>query len=244
MPKDTLFNAPGSGDQPFRFDARVAEVFDDMISRSVPGYAEALATVRAMAAARVPDGGRCFDLGCSLGAATHAICHGLEHRPAEVIGVDNSEAMIARCMGDPAFQNLPQTVRFVEQDLTRTEITDASLVVLNYTLQFVPPGQRRHLVARIFEGLLPGGVLVISEKFRFENAAVQDLMTTQHLDFKRSNGYTELEIAGKRNALEDVLIADTRARHVGRLETSGFRGVTLWQAHLNFGTFVAFKPGG
>lgn len=244
MPKDTLFNAPRSGDQPFRFDARVVDVFDDMIARSVPGYAESLATVRAMAAARVPEGGRCYDLGCSLGAAIHAMCHGLEGRRAEVIGVDNSEAMIARCKADTGFQGLAQHVHFVEQDLSEIVVEDADLVVLNYTLQFVPPGQRRHLAARLFEGMRPGGVLVISEKFRFEDAAVQSLMTTQHFDFKRANGYTELEIAGKRNALENVLIADTRARHVGRLEAAGFRGVTLWHAHLNFGTFVAFRPGG
>ena len=78
----------------------------------------------------------------------------------------------------------------------------------------------------------------MSEKFRFEDPAVQALMTRLHLDFKRRNGYSEMEIAGKRSALENVLIADTRERHASRLEDVGFRGVTLWQAHLNFGTAV------
>ncbi len=243
MTRDTLFAAPGSGDRPFRFDDRVADVFEDMIGRSVPGYADSLETIRALAEARVPAGGRCYDLGCSLGAATRAICAGMGDRPGEIVAIDNSAAMIARCRDDAAFRGLDQAVTFVEADLAATPIEQADLVVMNYTLQFVPPGRRRHLLARIRDGMRPGGVIIVSEKFRFDDPDVQALMTRLHLDFKRRNGYSEMEIAGKRSALENVLIADTRERHASRLEDVGFRGVTLWQAHLNFGTFVAFAPG-
>ncbi len=244
MTRDTLFTSPGSGERPFRFDDRVADVFEDMIGRSVPGYADSLETIRALAEARVPAGGRCYDLGCSLGAAMQAICAGMGDRPGEIIGVDNSAAMIARCKANAAFGNADQAVAFVEADLAATPIERADLVVMNYTLQFVPPGQRRRLLARIRAGMQPGGVLIVSEKFRFDEPDVQALMTELHLDFKRHNGYSEMEIAGKRSALENVLIADTRERHASRLEDVGFRGVTLWQAHLNFGTYVAFAPGG
>ncbi len=243
MTKDTLFTAPGSGDRPFRFDDRVADVFEDMIGRSVPGYADSLETIRALAEARVPAGGRCYDLGCSLGAATHAIRIGMGETAGSIVAVDNSAAMIARCRDDAAFRGCPQEIEFVDQDLAGTPIEGADLVVMNYTLQFVPPGQRRRLLGRIHDGMRPGGVLVVSEKFRFEDPDVQAIMTRLHLDFKRRNGYSEMEIAGKRSALENVLIADTRERHASRLEDVGFRGVTLWQAHLNFGTFVAFRPG-
>lgn len=243
MTRDTLFTAPGSGDRPFRFDDRVADVFEDMIGRSVPGYADSLETIRALAEARVPAGGRCYDLGCSLGAATRAICSGMGERAGEIVAVDNSAAMIARCRGDAAFRGLAQEIAFVEQDLVATAIERADLVVMNYTLQFVPPAQRRRVLTRIHDGMQPGGVLVVSEKFRFDDPGVQALMTRLHLDFKRRNGYSEMEIAGKRSALENVLVADTRERHASRLEDVGFRGVTLWQARLNFGTFVAFRPG-
>lgn len=243
MTKDTLFTSPGSGDRPFRFDDRVADVFEDMIGRSVPGYADSLETIRGLAGACVPAGGRCYDLGCSLGAATRAICVGMGETAGEIVAVDNSAAMIARCRDDAAFRGLPQDIHFVEQDLAETAIEGADLVVMNYTLQFVPPAQRRPLLARIHDGMRPGGVLVVSEKFRFEDPGVQALMTRLHLDFKRRNGYSEMEIAGKRSALENVLIADTRERHASRLEDVGFQGVTLWQAHLNFGTYVAFRRG-
>ena len=242
MARDTLFDKPGSGDRPFRFDARVVEVFEDMIGRSVPGYADSLETVRALAEARVPEGGRCYDLGCSLGAATRVICSGMGARPGRVIAVDNSPAMIARCEADPAFRGLTPGDDAWAPLLADTVVESADLVVLNYTLQFVPPRRRRDVLARIFDGMRPGGVLVLSEKFRFENPEVQSLMTQLHLDFKRRNGYSEMEIAGKRNALENVLIADSRERHVARLEDVGFRGVTLWQAQLNFGTVVAIRP--
>ncbi|MEM8546950.1 MAG: carboxy-S-adenosyl-L-methionine synthase CmoA, partial [Pseudomonadota bacterium] len=89
--------------------------------------------------------------------------------------------------------------------------------------------------------LRPGGALILAEKFRFEDPDTQALMTALHEDHKRANGYSELEIAGKRAALDNVLIADTRAEHVARLERAGFTGITLWQAQLNFGAFVAFR---
>ena len=243
MNRDTLFDAPDSGRRPFRFDERVADVFEDMINRSVPGYADSLETVRAIAA-RVPEGGRCYDLGCSLGAATLAICAGMGARAGVVHGVDNSAAMIRRCRDNPVFADRPQSVSFAEADLADSPIRDADLVVLNYTLQFVPPPRRRAVLQRIHDGLRPGGALVLSGKFTFPDPQVQALMTEQHLDFKRRNGYSELEIAGKRNALENVLIAESRERHASRLEDVGFRGVTLWQAQFNFGTFVAFRRGG
>ncbi len=241
MSKDTIYQSDHGNGKPFKFDDSVAAVFPDMINRSVPGYADTLDGIRGFASALVPPQGTCYDLGCSLGAATLAICMGLENRAAHIVAVDNSAAMIERCRSDDALGNQPQTIDLRCEDIADTPISDASLVVLNFTLQFVQPALRRDLLARIYAGLRPDGALILSEKFRFNEPATQLLMTRLHHDFKRRNHYSEMEIAGKRNALENVLIADTRERHIARLEEIGFRRVTLWQANLNFGSIVAFR---
>ncbi|MEM7610755.1 MAG: carboxy-S-adenosyl-L-methionine synthase CmoA [Pseudomonadota bacterium] len=240
--KDTLFQHEALAHQAFRFDDAVANVFPDMINRSVPGYADSLEGIRGFAAELVPDGGRCYDLGCSLGAATLAMCLGLDKRPATMIAIDNSAAMIDRCKRDLAFDGRAQDINFREQDITQCAIEQADLVVMNYTLQFVAPEARPDLLRRIRSGLKPGGAVIISEKFRFDDAAVQSLMTRRHHAFKRRHDYSDLEIAGKRAALENVLIADTRQTHIARLNDAGFIGATLWLANLNFGSLIAFRP--
>ncbi|MEO0576592.1 MAG: carboxy-S-adenosyl-L-methionine synthase CmoA, partial [Pseudomonadota bacterium] len=103
------------------------------------------------------------------------------------------------------------------------------------------PAAREALLQKIYAALQPGGALVLAEKFRFEDDDTQSLLTQMHLDFKRSNDYSDMEIAGKRAALENVLIADTREIHEARLKRIGFQRITLWQATLNFGAYVAFR---
>lgn len=241
MPKDTLFEDGPSGVNAFRFDDRVADVFEDMINRSVPGYAATLAGISGIAAAVVPEDGRCYDLGSSLGAATLAICHGLGQRPATVHAIDNAPAMIARCRSDERLQSCAQDVVLQEADIQNVAFEPAHLIVMNYTLQFVAPAAREALLQKIYAALQPGGALVLAEKFRFEDDDTQSLLTQMHLDFKRSNDYSDMEIAGKRAALENVLIADTREIHEARLKRIGFQRITLWQATLNFGAYVAFR---
>ena len=104
-------------------------------------------------------------------------------------------------------------VDIVQADINEVAIEDASVVVLNFTLQFLDPDQRLPLLTRIYQGLRPGGLLILSEKFRFDSAPVNDLLVDLHLDFKRANGYSELEISQKRTALENVLRADTVPQH-------------------------------
>lgn len=243
MSRDTLFQSAEQADKSFRFDERVADVFSDMINRSVPGYRESLEGLQAFAAQLLPAGGRCYDLGCSLGAATLAICSGLGGRAATLIGIDNSEAMIDRCHGDARFADREQQVRFVHADIVDAAIADADLIIMHYTLQFIPQAERQNLLARLHNALKPGGALIISEKFVFDDPKIQQFLTEQHLDFKRRNDYSEMEIAGKRAALENVLIAETREAHIARLRAAGFAHVALWQANLNFGSMIAFRAG-
>jgi len=238
--RDAVYADPRERLDAFRFDAAVARVFADMIARSVPGYALTLQMI-AVAAHRFARAGTCcYDLGCSLGASTLAIAH---HAPpgGRIVGVDNSPDMVARCREMLALEAPGAPVEIRCEDVCATALDDASLVVMNFTLQFVPPPARDALLARVAAALRPGGCLVLSEKVAFADPAEQQLLRSLHEDFKQLQGYSRLEIAQKRAALESVLIPETVEVHSRRLLAAGFGRVTLWLQCLNFVSLLAQK---
>lgn len=227
----------------FVFDQQVAEVFSDMISRSVPGYAATIAQISTVCARFAQAGSNCYDLGCSLGAATVAMA---EHLPADditIIAVDNSQAMLDSCRKNIAAVcvNSEDRVQVVCADIRDCELRSASVVVLNFTLQFIPLAERDALIARIYQAMLPGGVLVISEKISFDDAHVQELMTDMHHAFKKAQGYSDLEISQKRQSIERVLLPETVARHQQRFQDAGFASCDVWFQCFNFVSMVALK---
>ncbi|MCG3169051.1 MAG: Carboxy-S-adenosyl-L-methionine synthase [Pseudomonadales bacterium] len=238
--RDAVYADARAHIEAFRFDADVAEVFADMIARSVPGYALTLQMIAVVARRFALPGTQCYDLGCSLGASTLAI---RRHAPPDcrVIGVDNSPAMVERARAIVAADGAGASMEIRCEDVRETALHDASLVTLNFTLQFVPPPARGALLARIAAALRPGGCLVLSEKLAFEDPAEQELLGALHLDFKQLQGYSALEIAQKRAALENVLIPETLATHRERLFGAGFRRVTVWLQCLNFLSLLAEK---
>jgi tRNA (cmo5U34)-methyltransferase len=256
-PQDDLYRRRESAPGSFRFDEAVAEVFPDMIDRSVPGYALIVPMIGQLARRFVQPHSTVHDLGCSLGAVTLAIRSALlerrDLRAVRLVATDNSEAMIARLRllleeldiptrdpnhpGEDHAGPLPIELRL--RDIRDEELHDASLVALNFTLQFLDPGDRDRLMDRIAAGLRPGGVLVLAEKVRFEDAAEQERLTDWHHDYKRLQGYSDLEIARKRTALERVLLSETEAAHRDRLERSGFRRVTRWFQCFGFCAWLA-----
>lgn len=240
MKKDEIFMKPLDRVDDFEFDARVADVFDNMISRSVPGYRQILDLIGLIAETRAQADTRCYDLGCSLGAATLML---RRHVPASchVIGVDNSAAMIERCRANVARDHSGATVEIMEQDLQDTAISNASVVTLNFTLQFIPPDEREEVLARIFAGMNPGGALVLAEKVAFEDETRQQFLTGLHHDFKRYHGYTDLEIAQKRAALENVMIPESVETHLARLERVGFQTAIEMSRCINFSSIVAVR---
>jgi len=225
----------------FRFDAAVARVFPDMIRRSVPGYTTIIPMIEVITEQYVQAGSNCYDLGCSLGASTLAMRHGISHRDCSLTGVDNSEAMIERCQHYIALDDHPLPVTLRCEDILETEMSDASVTTLNFTLQFIPPEQRSALLTRIARATRPGGVLILSEKIRFESAREQDIQTRLHHEFKRANGYSDLEISQKRSAIERVLIPETLASHRERLQAAGFEQVLVWYQCFNFVSMLAIK---
>jgi tRNA (cmo5U34)-methyltransferase len=244
MERDDIYKT-GEDVEPFRFDERVARVFPDMLRRSIPGYAASIEAIGSLAARYVRAGTNCYDLGCSLGAATLAMRHGIVQPVCRIVAVDASPAMIERCreaVAEDDRANGPETqVDVVEADIRDVEFVNASMVVLNYTLQFLDLTDRDEIIRRIFEGLNDGGLLVLSEKVVDENPHMEELLVDLHHEHKRRNDYSALEVARKRAALDKVLVPETVAAHRARLEKAGFAHTAVWLRYFNFVSIIAIR---
>ncbi len=239
--KDLIYLNPVNQTSPFKFDDTVAKVFPDMIIRSVPGYSTIISAIGLLAAKFVQPASVCYDLGCSLGAATFSMRHHIVENDCKIIAVDNSKAMLQRCQ-ELIFQDSSSiNVELIESDIRDINIENASVVVINFTLQFIPINDRQSLINKIYQGLLPGGILILSEKLAFTDPAQQSLQTEMHHLFKKANGYSELEISRKRTALENILIPETLEQHQQRLLASGFNSAEVWFQYFNFASFLALK---
>lgn len=225
----------------FVFDERVVRVFNDMIRRSVPGYEQVVLLSGLLAARYAQDDSRVYDLGCSLGATTLSMHCAITRPGVRLVAVDASRAMVEDCRRRLEEAGALGRVELVESDVRDIAIEDASVVAMNFTLQFLEPADRDALLGRIHRGLRPGGVLLLAEKTAFGDPAAQALHSAWHEDFKRANGYSELEIARKRNALERVLLAETEEAHRERLARAGFGRVERWFQCFGFAAFLAQK---
>ncbi|MBG6241469.1 MAG: carboxy-S-adenosyl-L-methionine synthase CmoA [Candidatus Symbiopectobacterium sp. Dall1.0] len=239
--RDTLFSVPIAHLGDWTFDERVAEVFPDMVQRSVPGYSNIISMIGMLAERFVKPDTQIYDLGCSLGAATLSMRRNIQTTGCNIIAVDNSPAMIERCRRHIDAFRAATPVKVIEADIRDIVIENASLVVLNFTLQFLAPEERQTLLTRIYHGLNPGGALVLSEKFSFEDSKVGELLFNMHHYFKRANGYSELEISQKRNMLENVMLTDSVETHKSRLAHAGFQHSEVWFQCFNFGSLLALK---
>lgn len=238
---DTLFASPLDHTTDFRFDEAVARVFPDMIKRSVPGYTTIIPMIGLITERYAQDNSVCYDLGCSLGASTLAMRHGLERSKARIIGIDNSESMIERCQHYIELDNDQAPVQLVCDDIRAIDFEPCSVVTLNFTLQFLPIEDRLPLLQRIYDALVPGGVLILSEKMHFGAEAEQNEQQELHWLFKRANGYSDIELSQKRNAIENVLLTDTKQTHLDRFNTCGFSKAFTWYQCFNFASFLAIK---
>ena len=241
MTRDKIYTKPLNEISGFAFDDRVVNVFPDMIERSVPGYQTIISAIGLLADKFAQPGSRCYDLGCSLGAATLSMRHHIQHDDCRIIAVDNSEAMIEgfEKILDQDKRSLP--VDLVCADIREVDISNASVVVLNFTLQFIPPEDRESFLQNIYAGMLPGGILILSEKLDYQDPDQHELHIQMHELFKKDNGYSDLEISQKRTSLENVLIPETLDTHKQRLEVAGFKSAEVWFQYFNFASLIALK---
>jgi len=235
--KDMLFAQKDA--TPFAFDADVTRVFEDMIRRSVPGYGLTLQMISVIAGLYAQENSKLYDLGCSLGASTLALAHGIKTQGCKIIGVDNSEAMLKQCTQHVATSPVPVVLQ--EANIQDVDISNASVVVLNFTLQFIAKDERLKLLQGIYQGMRQGGVLVLSEKVSFADDFEQQQHIALHEAFKKAQGYSELEVSRKRQSLENVLIPEPVSAHHARLKSAGFTQVQTWFQCFNFVSMLAYK---
>lgn len=249
--RDSLFASPLGEVGEFKFDKSVADVFPDMLKRSIPGYQAIISQSGLLAARFVQPTTQLYDLGCSLGATTLSMRHAIRQADAEseqargcrIHAVDNSQAMLDKAAAVIDAENhigsLP--VELHCEDIQQTSIENASVVAMNFTLQFIPPAERDKLMHTISDALRPGGALILSEKVTFDDPVLNELHIEMYHNFKSANGYSDLEISQKRTALENVMIPDTLDTHAQRLKTAGFRSSSVWFQCFNFASIVAIK---
>ena len=234
--KDSLTEVAG-----FRFDEPVVNVFKDMISRSVPGYNLILSLLGVISAQYAQDDTQCYDLGCSLGASTLAMRHNIKAKNCRIISIDNSKPMIEKCrqniINDAA--NIPVDIHHA--DINAHPIDNVSIAVLNFTLQFIPIESRSELLKKIATATHKNGVLLLSEKIHFDDIEQEKIIIDLHHQFKRNNGYSDLEVAQKREALENILIPETITAHKERLLDAGYSKVITCLQCFNFVSLLAIK---
>jgi len=234
--KDQVFAEPYSKIKSFAFDEKVVAVFPDMIKRSVPGYDTILKGTAMLAMKYVQPNTHVYDLGTSLGAVSLTVDQALGDQGLTIHAIDTSEPMINGLKKTLSTQTIHNTIKARLEDVDAVEIEGASLVVSNFTLQFMPSEGRQANCQKIYDGLIPGGVFVLSEKLR----SSQTMIDFYH-GYKKINGYSDMEIAQKRQALEDALRPDSLDAWLDRLHAVGFSQIEVWFKAFNFVSMVAIK---
>jgi len=222
----------------FEFDEAVASVFDDMLSRSVPFYDEVRKLVIALILAEQEEGKKVLDLGSST-AKFLLDLHSKMHTKMQLKGLDNSQAMLNRAL--QKCQAFGADIELELADMLTYEYKDEDVIVANYTLQFIRPMQRMELMKRLYAGLKDEGVFIFSEKVVFEDKKLDKELIDIYYDYKKEQGYTEYEIAQKREALENVLIPFTIEENIQMCKDAGFKEINTVFQWANFVTFIAKK---
>ncbi len=239
--KDTLYKID-SVSEDFVFNERVVEVFDDMLYRSIPHYREVIEASAQLLARYLTRGDTVYDLGCATGTTLLEFSRLLQEYDFSFVGVDNSRAMLAKAQLKAELFSKQQAISFLLEDITTFDHSASGAVILNYTLQFIRPLQRESFLRRIFKNLRPGGILLISEKVLSHDRKLNRKYIDIYHQFKKNRGYSELEIAQKREALENILIPFSISENSKMLTDCGFESVATYFQWFNFASFIAVKP--
>ena len=241
QPRDTVFDETLGAVSDFTFDAKVATVFDDMVDRSVPFYQEIQRMTGELTGDFAVAGTNVYDLGCSTGTTLLVVDQAVE-APAHLIGIDNSEEMLTKCRQKLDARGMRHACDLVYGDLNDgVTIANASVVLMVLTLQFVRPLHRETLLRSVFEGLNDQGCLILVEKVLGESSTFNRQFIEHYYEMKRRNGYSELEISKKREALENVLVPYRLMENRELLTRVGFRSTDVFFKWYNFCGMIAVK---
>ena len=239
MSRDNIFQHDDIKED-FTFNDKVAEVFDDMVHRSVPLYETVIDAIARLLDHHFKQQLTIYDLGCSTGTTLLELSRRLHHPRLRLIGIDNAPSMLEKARRKAAMFSKTDALTFQLGDITSCPLPEADAILCNYTLQFIRPPVRRVVVDRLYNALGPGGLLIVCEKVLADGVFHRPFIEIYH-DFKREHGYSELEIAAKRESLENVLIPFTTADNISLLQEAGFSQVEIFCKWFNFASFVAVK---
>ncbi len=240
--KDSLFQVERISED-FVFDDRVAQVFDDMLDRSVPCYQEVIRSIARILGCLVQEGAQIVDLGCATGTTLLQLSRLLEVKKFSYLGIDNSPAMLDKARLKAELFSKQESISFISGDIKEIQQPGTTAFLLNYTLQFIRPLNRQAFLQRIYDNLLPGGILILSEKTISHHPGLNRRYIEIYHQFKKDRGYSELEIAKKREALENILIPCSLEENRTLLKSAGFTEVEPFFQWFNFVSFLAVKPG-
>ena len=233
--KDNIFTKPIK--KQFEFDEEVAGVFDDMLLRSVPFYKENLNLQINILKNLLQKKDKVIDLGSSTGTFLIELSKKIEN--LNLIGIDSSNAMIKKAKEKAKAFN--SNANFIKADFLNYDLSNSKAIIANYTIQFIRPLKREKLIQKIYNSLRNEGIFLMSEKLITENKKLNKIMIDLYYQYKKQKGYSEYEIATKREALENVLIPYTMQENIEMLKNAGFKDIDIIFRWNNFATFVGFK---
>lgn len=241
--RDQVFKKIINEPSEFKFGDEVAQVFDDMISRSVPFYNQIQGMITDLMDRTYVDG-TIIDLGCSTGTTFETIANHLRKKMKNTtlpkfIGIDNSSAMLTHCKEKMIKSNIE--AQLIEADLTQIDLEESGMIIMNYTLQFLPPTKRQELLEKVYQSLKTGGVFLLAEKIISPNEKINHLTIELYHDFKKRNGYSDLEVSQKRDALLNVLVPITPEEQIKNLKDAGFKNVEMIFRWYNFACYLGIK---
>lgn len=239
--KDSLFEVEQI-EADFVFNERVAQVFDDMLDRSIPYYKETIVSMARIIQSILKGDGTIVDLGCATGSTLLQLSSLLDDKDFHYVGIDNSAAMLDKARLKTEMFSKQDNIDFIHGDIMEMEQPGTSAFILNYTLQFIRPLHREKFLAHLFTNLKPGGICILSEKIISHHPGLNRSYIDIYHEFKKEKGYSELEIAKKREALENVLIPCSLAENRSMLHSAGFVEVEPFFQWFNFVSFLAIKP--
>lgn len=222
----------------FEFDEEVASVFDDMLSRSVPYYKQMQELSISFAMKYLEENDTVYDLGCSTGSTLIELSKQF-NKPLNLIGIDNSNAMLQRANSKASAYGV--NLNLIEGDIHKQTFNNAQVIISNYTLQFIRPLQREKLIKKIYDSLNENGIFIFSEKIISNDKVLNKQSIDEYYSFKKQQGYSEFEIAQKREALENVLIPYTEEENKKMIHDAGFEHCETLFKWINFATFIAIK---
>lgn len=241
--RDAIFAQKMEQMRDFAFDTTTSQVFDDMVERSVPLYLEQQRMLAELTLRYLQPDSVVYDLGCATGNTLLRLAKACQGKPVRFVGVDNAPAMLEKAQAKLQAAGVSQRCELRTMDITSPslDLSDASVVIMGWTLQFVRPLKRDEVISRIYNFLRPSGCLILTEKLVVPDPGLNRLYIDLYYDYKRRQGYTELEIGQKREALENVLIPYQIAENTSLLQRNGFPVVDVFFRWYNWCGIIAVK---